>query len=215
MRGSRPTNRILPEPRKVAFITQIPKPKKQKGIQQEKILFDAAAQALGTEAQQYDLSAFIGGVRQRVDRWRELPDPNAWGVTPETARLLTHWRSHRFGDIRPFFCQVEAVETAIWLTEVAPTLGLQRVIDLSATPFFLRGSGYAEGTLFPWTASDFSLMDAIECGIVKLPRVPVADNIPGGEMPKFRNLWEHTRPKMPKRAAARRAGSRRRRDAGS
>ncbi len=67
------------------------------------------------------------------------------------------------------------------------------MIDLSATPFFLRGSGYAEGTLFPWTMSDFSLMDAIECGIVKLPRVPVADNIPGGEMPKFRNLWEHIR----------------------
>jgi type III restriction enzyme len=51
-------------------------------------------------------------------------------------------------------------------------LGVSRVIDLSATPFFLRGSGYAEGTLFPWTMSDFSLMDAIECGIVKLPRVP-------------------------------------------
>jgi type III restriction enzyme len=62
-----------------------------------------------------------------------------------------------------------------------------RVIDLSATPFFLRGSGYAEGTLFPWTMSDFSLMDAIECGIVKLPRVPVAENIPGDEMPMFRN----------------------------
>ena len=57
-------------------------------------------------------------------------------------------------------------------------LGRSRVIDLSATPFFLRGSGYAEGTLFPWTMSDFSLMDAIECGIVKLPRVPVAQNIP-------------------------------------
>ena len=39
--------------------------------------------------------------------------------------------------------------------------------------------------------SDFSLMDAIECGIVKLPRVPVADNLPGGDMPMFRNLWEH------------------------
>jgi type III restriction enzyme len=63
-------------------------------------------------------------------------------------------------------------------------LGLTRVLDLSATPFFLRGSGYAEGTLFPWTMSDFSLMDAIECSIVKLPRLPVADNIPGGEMPK-------------------------------
>ena len=57
-------------------------------------------------------------------------------------------------------------------------LGVIRVIDLSATPFFLRGSGYAEGTLFPWTMNDFSLMDAIECGIVKLPRVPVAENIP-------------------------------------
>ncbi|HUL11762.1 MAG TPA: hypothetical protein VLU73_06295, partial [Methylococcaceae bacterium] len=47
--------------------------------------------------------------------------------------------------------------------------------------------------------SDFSLMDAIECGIVKLPRVPVADNVPGEDMPKFRNLWEHIRTKMPKK----------------
>ena len=69
------------------------------------------------------------------------------------------------------------------LEAVNRKLGLARVFDLSATPFFLRGSGYAEGTLFPWTMSDFSLMDAIECGIVKLPRVPVADNIPGDEMP--------------------------------
>ena len=78
-------------------------------------------------------------------------------------------------------------------------LGLSRVIDLSATPFFLRGSGYAEGTLFPWTMSDFSLMDAIECGIVKLPRVPVADNIPGNDMPKFRNLWHHIGKQMPRK----------------
>ena len=41
--------------------------------------------------------------------------------------------------------------------------------------------------------SDFSLMDAIECGIVKLPRVPVAQNIPGDEMPVYRNLWENIR----------------------
>ncbi|MGA7934198.1 MAG: restriction endonuclease subunit R, partial [Kovacikia sp.] len=57
----------------------------------------------------------------------------------------------------------------------------------------------AEGTLFPWTVNDFSLMDAIECGIVKLPRVPVADNVPGGDMPKLRNLWEHIGKKMPKK----------------
>ena len=84
------------------------------------------------------------------------------------------------------------------LEAVNRRLGIRRIIDLSATPFFLRGSGYAEGTLFPWTMSDFSLMDAIECGIVKLPRVPVADNIPGTEMPVFRNLWEHIGPSMPK-----------------
>ena len=88
------------------------------------------------------------------------------------------------------------------LTAVADRLGISRTIDLSATPFFLRGSGYAEGTLFPWTMSDFSLMDAIECGIVKLPRVPVADNIPGSEVPKFRNLWEHVAKKMPKKSSA-------------
>ena len=85
------------------------------------------------------------------------------------------------------------------LEAVNRKLGLSRLIDLSATPFFLSGSGYAEGTLFPWTMSDFSLMDAIECGIVKLPRVPVADNIPGGDMPKFRNLWQHIRTRMPKK----------------
>src|SRR5207248_848671 len=85
------------------------------------------------------------------------------------------------------------------LEAVNRKLGLARVFDLSATPFFLRGSGYAEGTLFPWTMSDFSLMDAIECGIVKLPRVPVADNISGDEMPMFRNLWENIRKEMPKK----------------
>lgn len=85
------------------------------------------------------------------------------------------------------------------LEAVNRKLGVARVMDLSATPFFLSGSGYVEGTLFPWTMSDFSLMDAIECGIVKLPRVPVADNIPGGDMPKFRNLWEHIGRRMPKK----------------
>ena len=408
--SGQPTNRILDHRRRVSFITPIPKPKKVKGGQQ-KLDLDEAASQVATEDQQYELAQTINSVRNAVDRWRALTDLGEWRVTPETARLLHHWRHHRFNDIRPFFCQVEAVETAIWLTEVAPKLaagrrflehldaanreanpalsrlalklatgagkttvmamliawqtinavrrpsskrftrgflvvtpgitikdrlrvlqpndpdsyyqsgelvpgdmmgdlerakivitnfhafkrretmevskggrallqgrgpdlkstesegqmlqrvmpelmgmknvlalndeahhcyrekpgeddegdlkgedrkeaeknreaarlwisgleavgqrlGLARVIDLSATPFFLRGSGYAEGTLFPWTMSDFSLMDAIECGIVKLPRVPVADNIPGGDMPKFRNLWEHIRKDMPRK----------------
>jgi type III restriction enzyme len=410
-----PTQKILEVRRRAEFITPIPKPKKQKGASKQAELAFDEGKGLSTEAQRYDHTAVINAVRQEVDRWRLDPDPNHWRVTPETARLLQHWRHHPFSGIRPFFCQVEAVETAIWLTEVAPQigkagerflthltdanhdanpelmrlalklatgagkttviamliawqtvnavrrpgskrftrgflvvtpgitirdrlrvlqpgdpdsyyasrelvpsdlldevkrakivitnyhafrrrerieiskggrlllqgrggealdtqesegqmlqrvmpdlmgmknilaindeahhcyrekpnpggdleedlkgdekkeaeknneaarlwitgleavnrkLGLTRVLDLSATPFFLRGSGYAEGTLFPWTLSDFSLMDAIECGIVKLPRVPVADNIPGGEMPMFRNLWEHIRKKMPKK----------------
>jgi len=82
-------------------------------------------------------------------------------------------------------------------------IGVRRVFDLSATPFFLRGSGYKEGTLFPWTMSDFSLMDAIECGIVKLPRVPIDSNENVKEdMPKFRNLWEHVRKDLPKKGRA-------------
>ncbi len=90
----------------------------------------------------------------------------------------------------------------LWISGIEAVnrkIGVMRVADLSATPFFLRGSGYAEGTLFPWTMSDFSLMDAIESGIVKLPRVPIDDNIPGEEMPMFRNLWKHIGKKMPKK----------------
>ncbi|MEH6790631.1 BPTD_3080 family restriction endonuclease [Parasphingorhabdus sp.] len=85
------------------------------------------------------------------------------------------------------------------LEAVKRTLGLNMVYDLSATPFFLKGSGYREGSLFGWVMSDFSLMDAIECGIVKLPRVPIIDNVEQGEMPMFRNLWEHIGKKLPKK----------------
>src|SRR5574337_1422760 len=409
-----PTQKIVEIRRRAEFVTPIPKPKKRKPAPlQAQMLFDEGL-GLSTTQQQYDLTSIINEVRQHVSLWRDLPQ-SAWQVTPETARLLQHWRHHDFSGVRPFFCQVEAVETVIWLTEVAqsktgkgigkrfidqleaankdanpqlsrlalklatgagkttvvamliawqtvnavrrpgsknftrgflivapgltirdrlrvlqpndpdnyythreivPTdmledvqrakivitnyhafklrerldiskggrallkgrtgedlrttetegqmiqrvmpdlmgmknivvlndeshhcyrekppeaddedlkgeekkeaeknneaarlwisglevvnrkLGLMRVLDLSATPFFLRGSGYAEGTLFPWTMSDFSLMDAIECGIVKLPRVPVSDNIPGNEVPTYRNLWDNIRKDMPKK----------------
>ncbi len=86
------------------------------------------------------------------------------------------------------------------LEAVKRKLGVRAVYDLSATPFFISGSGYPEGTIFPWAMSDFSLMDAIECGIVKLPRVPIAENITGEEMPKYRDLWANIRNSMPKKA---------------
>ena len=91
----------------------------------------------------------------------------------------------------------------LWISGIEAAkrkLGLQAVYDLSATPFFLSGSGWPEGVLFPWVVSDFSLMDAIECGIVKLPRVPVADNVPGRPEPLYRNLWKAIGKKMPRNA---------------
>ena len=93
------------------------------------------------------------------------------------------------------------------LSIVKDRIGLKQVFDLSATPFFLSGSGYAEGTLFPWTVSDFSLMDAIECGIVKLPRVPISDDIPDEDYPKLRNLWKHIGKHMPKGSRSNKNGA--------
>ena len=409
--SGQPTQAIAHARRPAKYVTPIPKAKKQNGMGLQADL-DIGGNVSGEDERYH--SAIINGVRAEVDAWRSIPNPSNWGVTPETARLLQHWRQHPFSGARPFFCQVEAVETAIWLTEVAPQrgrvgqkfldhlqnsndaanpglmrlalqlatgagkttvmamliawqtvnavrrpsskkytraflliapgltikdrlrvllpndtesyyktrelipsdmvgdidrakivitnyhafklrerldlakgtrmllqgrggnaidthetegqmvqrvlsllmgmknilvlndeahhcyqekptspeavgtlqgedkkeaednneaarvwingiravqrqLGLQRIIDLSATPFFLRGSGYVEGTLFPWVMSDFSLMDAIECGIVKLPRVPVADNIPNAEVPVFRDLWKHIGKDMPKK----------------
>ncbi|MCH8488094.1 MAG: DEAD/DEAH box helicase family protein, partial [Candidatus Cyclonatronum sp.] len=410
-----PTHKTLPFRRESKLITPIPKAKKRKdGSKQGRLAFDEI-EGLSNEEIQYDPTPVINGLRKVVDEWRALSNSADWQVTPETARLLKHWRHHKFMGYRPFFCQVEAVETLIWLTEVAPNAGkkgkqfldhikganedanpellrialklatgagkttvmamiiawqtinalrrpnsdrftrgflivapgitikdrlrvlqpndpdsyyksrelvpldmmqdlerarivitnyhafklrerfevsragrsllqgqrgediktletegqmIQRVmpelmslkkvmvindeahhcyrekpvdsdaeidrlkgddkqeakknneaarlwisgiemvkrrigptkvIDLSATPFFLRGSGYAEGTLFPWTMSDFSLMDAIECGIVKLPRVPIADNLPGQDLPVNRDLWRHIGKDLPKK----------------
>lgn len=416
--GGRPTGRILDGRRQAAYITPIARAKRDAGTASAQGELDLGIKA-GNDDQRYDQYALINEVRYEVSKWRSLPEAN-WGVTPETARLLKHWRSYKFQNQRPFFCQIEAAEIYIWLTEVAPKTkvgerilayiangnedanpgierialklatgagkttvmamiiawqtinavrypssrkftnaflvvspgltirdrlrvlrpsdpdeyylhreiipqefahdikkakivitnyhafkprellevakgtrallegrhardefvttespgqvlqrvmkelmgskriliindeahhcyrekpmteeerkaklereekdeiaerkemarvwisGLEsvsktmsaRVLDLSATPFFLRGSGYAESTLFPWTVSDFSLMDAIECGIVKLPRVPVSDNsarTTRDNLPVFRNLWENVRSAMPKKARA-------------
>lgn len=416
--GGRPTGRILDGRRQAAYITPIARAKRDAGTASAQGELDLGIKARNDD-QRYDQYALINEVRYDVSKWRSLPEAN-WGVTPETARLLKHWRTYKFQNQRPFFCQVEAAEIYIWLTEVAPKTkvgerilayiasgnedanpgierialklatgagkttvmamiiawqtvnavrspssrkftnaflvvspgltirdrlrvlrpsdpdeyylhreiipqefahdikkakivitnyhafkprellevakgtrallegrhardefvttespgqvlqrvmkelmeskriliindeahhcyrekpmteedrkaklereekdeiaerkemarvwisGLEsvsrtmsaRVLDLSATPFFLRGSGYAESTLFPWTVSDFSLMDAIECGIVKLPRVPVSDNsarTTRDNLPVFRNLWENVRSAMPKKARA-------------
>jgi len=90
----------------------------------------------------------------------------------------------------------------VWISgleAVQRKVGIKTVYDLSATPFFLRGSGYGEGKLFPWVVSDFSLIDAIECGIVKVPRVPVSDDSMEGEQPTYRDLWLRIRDDLPKK----------------
>jgi len=93
-------------------------------------------------------------------------------------------------------------EARVWISgieAIKAKLGVKAIYDLSATPFFLRGSGYPEGTLFPWVVSDFSLIDAIEAGIVKVPRVPIADDSGLGEQPTYRDLWLRIRDALPKK----------------
>jgi type III restriction enzyme len=126
-----------------------------------------------------------------------------------------HCYQHRIGgNVESFFPAAELKgderkeaeqrdeDARVWargLQAVNEKIGIRNVFDLSATPFFLAGSGYPEGTLFPWVVSDFALIDAIEAGLVKIPRVPVADDAsaPGG--PVYRNLWAHIRKELPKR----------------
>lgn len=96
----------------------------------------------------------------------------------------------------------------LWISgieAVKAKIDIKTVYDLSATPFFLSGSGYStttqsgkklkEGVLFPWVVSDFALIDAIESGIAKVPRVPVADDTMASD-PIYRKLWHVVGPKL-------------------
>ena len=91
------------------FIVPVPKSRK------------VAASAQATlDLETYTPNSLINEIRGYVDSWRKIRNPADWGVTPATARLLDYWRNNNFSSVTPFFCQVEAVETVIWLTEVAP-----------------------------------------------------------------------------------------------
>ncbi len=104
--------------RRSELITPVPKPRRKQAGQSSLRLSDA--QELSTHEQEYNPTPIINEIRTYVASWRALPNPAQWGVTAATQRLLEHWRRRDVEGIRPFFCQVEAVETAIWLTEVAP-----------------------------------------------------------------------------------------------
>jgi len=92
-------------------------------------------------------------------------------------------------------------EAGVWfqgLRRIHAAVGLKQILDLSATPYFLGGSGYPEGFIFPWVVSDFSLMDAIESGLVKIPRLPVADDANSAEV-AYLDLWQQVGDSLPKR----------------
>jgi type III restriction enzyme len=83
-------------------------------------------------------------------------------------------------------------EATIWiqgLDRLHAACNVQLCVDLSATPFYIKGSGYPEGEPFPWLVSDFGLVDAIESGITKIPRLPVSDTT-GRPDPKYFRLWK-------------------------
>lgn len=87
----------------------------------------------------------------------------------------------------------EREEATVWiqgLDKIARSCGIKLCVDLSATPFFIGGSGYPEGEPFPWIVMDFGLVDAIESGITKIPRLPVSDTT-GQPDPRYFKLWRN------------------------
>ena len=97
-----PTQRVIESRRLAQFITPIPRPQKQKAQQQTLGLDEG--KGLSSDKQQYAQTSLINDLRVQVDKWRRSPHPNDWQVTPETARLLQHWRHYAFNGVRPFFC---------------------------------------------------------------------------------------------------------------
>ena len=95
----------------------------------------------------------------------------------------------------------ENARAAVWFSgvrQIAQRYKVRAIYDLSATPYFLTGSGYEPYTLFPWIVSDFGLIEAIESGLVKIPFLPTWDDTQELEMPVLRNLYEHVRDELPK-----------------
>jgi type III restriction enzyme len=144
--SGQPTLQIIAKRRPASFVTPIPKPKKaaksSKG-QQAELKLNPTLTGGADKTQQYDQTSLINEIRSHVDTWRTLPEAS-WNVTPETAQLLRHWRTFPFSNQRPFFCQIEAVEVAIWLTEVARmTEGGKRILGFLAAA---NRDAYEDGT---------------------------------------------------------------------
>jgi type III restriction enzyme len=98
-------------------------------------------------------------------------------------------------------------EATIWtdgLDRIHRLRGINFCLDLSTTPFFLGRVGQDSNRPFPWVVRDFSLMDAIESGLVKVPQLPVRDNT-GAAIPNYFNIWDRVLAQM---TSSERGGSR-------
>jgi type III restriction enzyme len=96
----------------------------------------------------------------------------------------------------------ENARAAVWFTgisEMSAKFKLQQIYDLSATPYYLQGSGYPAYSLFPWAVSDFGLIEAIESGLVKIPFIPDSDTTQELKGPVLRNLYEHVKDQLPRK----------------
>jgi len=125
--------------------------------------------------------------------WRPRADQDAkleGGLTKEQKDAL----KEEVEEARVWLAGLDRINNAGLLGSATPCIAA--CVDLSATPFYLAASGYPEGSPFPWLVSDFGLVDAIECGIVKVPRLPVRDDKgskdeAGRPDPKYFRLWRH------------------------
>ena len=94
----------------------------------------------------------------------------------------------------------ENERAAVWykgLLEISKRFKLQAVYDLSATPYYLQGSGYDAYSLFSWAVSDFGLTEAIESGLVKIPFLPESDNTQDLTGPKLKHLYDNVKEGLP------------------
>ena len=91
-----PTTVIIEARRRSDLITPVPKPKKRRQNVGQLQMTLGARDDLSSAEQEYNPTPIINEIRTYVETWRNLPNPDQWLVTPETARLLKHWRHAGF-----------------------------------------------------------------------------------------------------------------------
>jgi len=85
----------------------------------------------------------VNQIRKRVKAWREAGYPGVSGITK---RLLEHWNDPDQRELRLFFCQLEAIETLIWLTEAPPSDRVGIEVPSDGGPFQRLCSKMATGS---------------------------------------------------------------------